>query len=253
MRSICCGVTAGAELEHQFVRRKPRFANWRHARTGRQRNDRQVNEPRAGRRAIAALPPVGEAARVSSHRHPVSRRPRQPASYPRSCCRRCRWGRPRAGPNGIWKVKPPPLGVRACGLLAKAGIDRTSRSRRQWLAPIFARSSASLRPASARSLMLSVGTLTVCVNAAEVLATLLGSPPYFAVIEWLPTASEEVVKVAVPAASVPVPICVPPSKKVTVPVGENPVTLAVNVHRLPKARRVFRRGQCGRGRHHAHK
>ncbi len=85
-----------------------------------------------------------------------------------------------------------------------------------------------------RSLMLSVGTLTVCTKAAEVLATLLGSPPYFAVIEWLPTASEEVVRVAVPAASVPAPICMPLSKKVTVPVGENPVPVAVNVTDCPK-------------------
>ena len=55
------------------------------------------------------------------------------------------------------------------------------------------------------------------------------SPPYFAVIEWLPTASEKIVKVAVLAASVAVPIGVAPSKRITVPVGENPVTFTVNV------------------------
>jgi hypothetical protein len=81
--------------------------------------------------------------------------------------------------------------------------------------------------------MLSIGTPTVCVNA-EVLATLLGSPPYLVAIEWLPTASEEVVKLAVPAASVPAPICIPLSKKVTVLVGKNPVTFAVNVTDCPK-------------------
>src|SRR5262249_5758211 len=53
---------AGSELEHQFVRRKPGFANWRHARTGRQRYDWHVRKARAGRRAIPTLAPVGEAA-----------------------------------------------------------------------------------------------------------------------------------------------------------------------------------------------
>jgi hypothetical protein len=36
---------------------------------------------------------------------------------------------------------------------------------------------------------------------------------------WLPTASAEVVNVACPPLSVPVPIGLPPSKKVIVPVG----------------------------------
>src|SRR5438309_553433 len=53
----------------------------------------------------------------------------------------------------------------------------------------------------ARNLMLSVGTLTVWISAAEVLAALLESPLYCAVSEWLPTASEEIVKLAMPAAS----------------------------------------------------
>ena len=64
-----------------------------------------------------------------------------------------------------------------------------------------------------RNLILSVGTLTVWISNAEVLAALLGSPLYCAVSEWLPTASEEIVKLAVPAASVAVPIGVPPSNK----------------------------------------
>jgi hypothetical protein len=82
--------------------------------------------------------------------------------------------------------------------------------------------------------MLSVGTLTVCISTAELLAALLGSPLYCAVIEWLPVASEEIVTLAVPAASAPAPICAPPSKNLTVPVGESPVTLAVNVTDCPE-------------------
>src|SRR5262249_17126063 len=85
-----------------------------------------------------------------------------------------------------------------------------------------------------RNLILSVATLTVWISAAEVLAALLGSPLYCAVSEWLPTASEEIEKLAVPAASVPVPICVPPSNKLTDPVGESPVTVAVNFTGCPK-------------------
>src|SRR3984893_12684252 len=86
----------------------------------------------------------------------------------------------------------------------------------------------------ARNLILSAGTLTVWISAAEVLAALLASPLYCAVSEWLPTASEEIVKVAVPAASVAVPICVPPSNQLTVPVGETPVTITVNFAGCPK-------------------
>ena len=55
------------------------------------------------------------------------------------------------------------------------------------------------------------------------------SPPYVAVIEWLPTASVEVVKMAEPPGNVALPIWVLPSKYATVPVGEFPVTVAVNV------------------------
>jgi hypothetical protein len=46
------------------------------------------------------------------------------------------------------------------------------------------------------------------------------SPPYCAVMEWLPAASELLEKVATPEVlSVPVPKDVVPSRKVTVPVG----------------------------------
>ena len=39
---------------------------------------------------------------------------------------------------------------------------------------------------------------------------------------------------AVPAANLSVPSCMPLSKKVAAPVGENPVTFAVNVTDWPK-------------------
>ncbi len=81
---------------------------------------------------------------------------------------------------------------------------------------------------SSRSVMLLAGTLTVCTNAAELLAALLPSPLYRAVIEWLPAVNDAVVTLAVPPTSVAVPSCVPPSKKVTVPVGAAPLTVAVN-------------------------
>src|SRR6476646_3638597 len=51
---------------------------------------------------------------------------------------------------------------------------------------------------------------------------------------WLPRDSDDVVKVACPLAlSVPVPSTVAPSLNVTVPVGESPVTFAVNVTDCP--------------------
>ena len=120
---------AGGELEYHFVRRKPRFANWRHARTGRQRNDRHVNETRAGRGAIAALHPVGEAARVS----------RATATLPPGDAGRTRTAtlspptatavRATAGwPKAVWKLKPAAIGREGLRVAAKAGIDRTSQS-----------------------------------------------------------------------------------------------------------------------------
>jgi hypothetical protein len=84
-----------------------------------------------------------------------------------------------------------------------------------------------------------VGTrLTVTVTAFDVLAALLLSPPYTAVIECGPTASVAVANAATPAPfSVPVPSIAAPSIKVTVPVGVVPpvggVTVAVNVTVVP--------------------
>src|SRR5208337_4295319 len=62
--------------------------------------------------------------------------------------------------------------------------------------------------------------LTVWARAEEVLPLKLESPPLTAVIEWLPTASVVVAKVAWPVLlSVPVPSVVEPSLKVTELVG----------------------------------
>src|SRR5262245_15937833 len=61
---------------------------------------------------------------------------------------------------------------------------------------------------------------TVWARAAEVLARKLVVAPYTAVMEWVPAARLEVVKVAWPLAlRVPVPRVAAPSWKVTVPVG----------------------------------
>jgi len=81
--------------------------------------------------------------------------------------------------------------------------------------------------------------LTVCVRAADVLPAKLASPPYTAVMGWVPTVSVVVVKVATAAPfSVPVPRVVPPSLNVTVPVGVPApavtVNVAVNVTDCPK-------------------
>jgi hypothetical protein len=54
------------------------------------------------------------------------------------------------------------------------------------------------------------------------------------VIEWVPTAREEVENVAVPELSVPLPMVVPPSRNVTVPVAVEGDTAAVNVTTCPE-------------------
>ena len=81
---------------------------------------------------------------------------------------------------------------------------------------------------------------TTWLNEDEVLAVKLPSAPYTAVIEWLPTASAEVVNVAIPEPfKVPVPRVVEPSRNVTVPVGTpdpgaSEVIVAVKVTDWPK-------------------
>lgn len=79
--------------------------------------------------------------------------------------------------------------------------------------------------------------LTTSVNAADVLEPKFVSPLYCAVIEWMPMASEDVVKVATPLElSATVPIDALPSRKVTAPVGVPLavlVSVAVNVTDWP--------------------
>ena len=64
--------------------------------------------------------------------------------------------------------------------------------------------------------------LTVCDMAAEVLAALLVSPPYTAVIECAPTIRFVTASVALAVTTVPVPRIVAPSMNVIVPVGALP-------------------------------
>src|SRR6266478_1658566 len=61
--------------------------------------------------------------------------------------------------------------------------------------------------------------MTVSVSTAEVLVLKLPSPLYTAVIEWVAAESVEVVNVALPELSVPLPSEVAPSRNVTVPLG----------------------------------
>jgi hypothetical protein len=78
--------------------------------------------------------------------------------------------------------------------------------------------------------------VTVSVSTAEVLPVKFASPPYTAVIECDPTASVDVVNVALPPLSVPVPSTLVPSLKVTIPVGVPEVaglTVAVKVTAWP--------------------
>src|SRR5207302_3461375 len=60
---------------------------------------------------------------------------------------------------------------------------------------------------------------TACDKPCAMLAVKLPSPLYEAKSVWLPALSNFVLKLAVPAASVPVPIGADPSKNVTKPVG----------------------------------
>jgi hypothetical protein len=67
---------------------------------------------------------------------------------------------------------------------------------------------------------------TVWVHVAE-------EPPKVATIEWFPADKLEVVNVAVPLFSVPLPSVVLPSKNVTVPVAGDGETANVNVTACP--------------------
>ena len=78
--------------------------------------------------------------------------------------------------------------------------------------------------------------MTFCVKTGEVLPVKFASPPYTAVIECDPTASVDVVNVALPLLSVPVPSTMALSLNVTDPVGVpvvNDFTVAVKVTGFP--------------------
>jgi hypothetical protein len=75
--------------------------------------------------------------------------------------------------------------------------------------------------------------LTVCVSTEEVLVLSFASPPYAAVIEFEPTAKVEMLNVAFPLLTFPVPNVVLPFLNVTVPVAVETERVAVNVTELP--------------------
>lgn len=78
---------------------------------------------------------------------------------------------------------------------------------------------------------------TTSETPADVLVANVVSPPYTALMVWEPAVNEAVVRVALPPASVPVPIVVAPSLRVTAsPLGGAPieeVIVAVNVTDCP--------------------
>jgi len=77
---------------------------------------------------------------------------------------------------------------------------------------------------------------TVSLIEADVLAAKLASPEYCAVIGCEPAVSEDVVSVACPPLTFPLPIWAPLSKKVTNPLGAplaELATVAVNVSDSP--------------------
>jgi hypothetical protein len=79
-----------------------------------------------------------------------------------------------------------------------------------------------------------VALLTTCFNAFDVLLAKFESPPYTAVIELVPTLRVEVVKLAEPLLSVPVPNTVVPFLNVTVsPSGGAGATTAMRTTACP--------------------
>lgn len=79
-----------------------------------------------------------------------------------------------------------------------------------------------------------VAAKIIWVMAVDVLLALLVSPPYTAVMLWLPTANALVAKLAVVPAMVPEPRTVVPSLNVTEPVGVMPPeSVAVKVMLVP--------------------
>ena len=83
------------------------------------------------------------------------------------------------------------------------------------------------------SVTVGLALFTIWGSTEDVLLLYVVLPPYDAVIECKPSASFELLKVACPLLSVPVPSVVLPSLNVTVPVAKKGVTIAVNVTELP--------------------
>jgi hypothetical protein len=79
----------------------------------------------------------------------------------------------------------------------------------------------------------AVFAFTVWVSTEDVLLLSFASPPYAAVIEFEPTAKVEMLNVAFPLLTVPVPNVVLPFLNVTVPVAVEMERVAVNVTELP--------------------
>jgi hypothetical protein len=90
----------------------------------------------------------------------------------------------------------------------------------------------------AEATVVVVGTVfTVCVALAAVLASSPPLPLYWAPMVWVPVDIVDVVKVALPPLTVPIPAGPPSMLKVTVPEGvvpEGALTVAVKVTELPK-------------------
>lgn len=144
-------------------------------------------------------------------------------------------------------VEPEPVHVALAGapvqlivtMTWSGAAPPTSESWREYMAVCPAFTVAEVEPPAAAPIVKSSVAFMVSVSAADVLAAKLGSPPYTVVIKWLPTDIDEVTNAACPFAfSVPVPICVLPSKNCTVPVGVPVVELraaAVKVTDRPDA------------------
>jgi hypothetical protein len=90
-----------------------------------------------------------------------------------------------------------------------------------------------LRLEDSTTLGVDFATVTVC--AALVLLALLASPPYTAVMLWIPPNNVEFFSVALAFVNAIAPSMAVPSLKVTVPVGVCPATVAVKVTCEPSA------------------
>ena len=78
----------------------------------------------------------------------------------------------------------------------------------------------------------------VTTTGDDVLVALPLSPPYMAVIEYVPATNVLNVSVATPAVSVPVPRLVVPLRNVTIPVADGLDTVAFNPRDMPAGKLV---------------